>query len=75
MTNYKGVRSAILPLSRRYRADHHLDRQTLIGKWYIDYMFGRTKSLDGNKRAQVFINKIYFYTTYPTDSKKSVAKL
>ena len=74
VTSQKGVRSAILPLSRRYRADRHFDRPTLKGKWYTDYMFGRTKSLDGNVGAQVFANKEFFVTAYPTESKKLCGK-
>ena len=74
VTTQKGVRSAILPLSRRYRADRHFNRPTLKGKWYTDYMFGRTKSLDGNIGAQVFANREYFCTAYPTDSKKFCGK-
>ena len=57
VTTQKKVRLAILPLSRRYRADCHFNRPTLKGKWYTDYMFGRTKSLDGNAGAQVFANR------------------
>ena len=74
VTTQKGVRSAILPLSRRYRADRHFDRPTLKGKWYTDFMFARTKSLNGNVGAQVFANKEYFCTAYPTDSKKFCGK-
>ena len=74
VTTQKGVRSAILPLSRRYRADRHFNRPTLKGKWYTDYMFGRTKSLDGNVGAQVFANKEYFCNAYPTSSKKFCGK-
>ena len=74
VTTQKGVRSAILPLSRRYRADRHFNRPTLKGKWYTDYMFGRTKSLDGNRGAQVFANKEFFCTSYPTESKKFCGK-
>ena len=32
VTTQKGFRSAILPLSRRYRVDRHFDRPTLKGK-------------------------------------------
>ena len=66
MTTQKGVRSAILPLLRQYKVDRHFDRQTLKGKRYTDYMFGITKSLDGNVGAQVFANKDLFCTAYPT---------
>ena len=74
ITTQKGVRSAILPLSRRYKADRHFNRPTLKGKWYTDYAFGRTKSLDGNVGAQVFANKECFCNACPTSSKKFCGK-
>ena len=74
MNTQKGVRSAIRPFSRRYRADRHFDRPTLKGKWHIDYMFGRTRSLDEDVAAQVFANKDYFFTANLTESKKLCRK-
>ena len=47
-TTQKFQRSAILPLSRRYRADRVFSRKTLSGEWSTDTMDGRCKSLDGN---------------------------
>ena len=68
-TTQKFLRSAILPLSRRYRADRMFRRKTLDGKWSTDTLDGRVKSLDGNRYAQVFANKGYFSKIYPMDSK------
>ena len=68
-TTQKFLRSAILPLSRRYRADRVFSRKTLSGDWSTDTMDGRCKSLDGNKFAQVFANKQYFSHIYPMDKK------
>ena len=68
-TTQRFLRSAILPLSRRYRADRIFSRKTLRGEWSTDTMDGRCKSLDGNKYAQVFANKSYFAKLYPMDSK------
>ena len=48
VTTMKGIKSAILPLSWRFRANRHFNRSTLKGKWYNNYIFGRTKSLDSN---------------------------
>ena len=59
-TTQNFVRSAILPLTRRYRADRMFYRKTLAGEWSTDTMDGRIKSLDGNRHAQVFANKGYF---------------
>ena len=68
-TTQKFLRCAILPLSRRYRADRVFTRKTLSGDWSTDTIDGRCKSLDGNKFAQVFANKQYFSRIYPMDSK------
>ena len=68
-TTQKFLRSAILPLSRRYRVDRMFNRKTLSGDWSTDTMDGRAKSLEGNRYAQVFANKAYFSRIYPMDSK------
>ena len=69
ITTQKGTRSAILPLSRRYRADRVYERPLLRGDYYTDTMDGRCKSLDGNKFAQVFASKDLFAVSYPMESK------
>ena len=69
-TTQRFLCSAVLPLSRRYRTDMMFERKTLRGQWSTDTMDGRCKSLDGNKYAQVFANKLYFSRIYPMDSKK-----
>ena len=68
-TTQKFLRSAILPLARRYRADRMYHRKTLKGEWSTDTMDARCKSLDGNLYAQVFANKGYFAKVYPMDKK------
>ena len=69
-TTQKFLRSAVLPLSRRYRTDRVFSRKTLRGDWSTDTMDARSKSLEGNRYAQVFANKAYFSRVYPMDSKK-----
>ena len=69
-TTQKFLRSAVLPLSRRYRTDRVFSRKTLLGDWSTDTMDGRSKSLEGNKYAQVFANKAYFSRIYPMNSKR-----
>ena len=69
-TTQKFLRSAVLPLSRRYRVDRVFSRKTLAGDWSTDTMDARCKSREGNKYAQVFANKSYFARIYPMDSKK-----
>lgn len=68
-TTQRFLRSAVLPLSRRYRADRVFERKTLAGTWSTDTMDGRSKSLEGNRYAQVFANKSYFSRIYPMDRK------
>ena len=68
-TTQKFLRSATLPLSRRYRADRMFHRKTLKGEWSTDTMDGRCTSLDGNNFAQVFANRTYFAKIYPMNSK------
>jgi len=65
----KFLRSAILPLTRRYRADQMFYRKQLSGQWSTNTMDGRVKSLDGNRYAQVFSNKQYFSKLYPIERK------
>ena len=68
-TTQRFLRSALLPLSRRYRADRMFYNKTLTGEWATDTIDGRTKSLDGNRYAQIFTNKNYYAKLYPMDSK------
>ena len=68
-TTQNFLRSAVLPLSRRYRTDRVFSRKTLRGDWSTDTMDARSKSLEGNRYAQVFANKAYFSRTYPMNSK------
>ena len=69
-TTQKFIRSALLPLTRRYRADRMFHRKTLAGEWSTDTMDGKVLSLEGNKYAQVFSNKSYFLKVYPMENKK-----
>ena len=68
-TTQKYLRSALLPLSRRYKADRIFHYPRLHGEWYTDTVFGPTKSKDGNNCGQIFANGAYFATFYPMDSK------
>ncbi|KAI2511702.1 Reverse transcriptase (RNA-dependent DNA polymerase) [Fragilaria crotonensis] len=74
VTTQNAVRSAILPLSRRYRADRVFERPLLRGHYYCDTMDGRHKSLDGNKYAQIFASKDFFAVAYPMESKSGAGE-
>ena len=69
-TTQKIVRSTVLTLGKRYKADrlYHLPR--LPGYLYTNTLHDRTKSKAGNKYGQVFANKAYFAAIYPMDTEK-----
>ena len=68
-TSQRLLRSAILPLARRYRADRMYEHPRLHGVIYTDIMHGHFKSLEGNKYAQIFATEDYFAAAYPMESK------
>jgi hypothetical protein len=73
VTTQRGVRSAILPLSRRYRTDRMYSQKRLRGqRFYTDTLIGKYKSLTNNTCAQIFANESFFATCYPME-KKSLA--
>lgn len=74
ITTQTGVRSAIMPLSRRYKADRVFKRPLMRGQFFTDTMDGRLKSLDGNKYAQIFATKELFVVAYPMQSKTSAGE-
>ena len=47
-TTQRGTRSAILPLSRRYRADRRYNMKRLNGKFSTDTLYAEVKSLHQN---------------------------
>ena len=51
VTTQNCIRSAVLPLSRRYRADRVFEKPLLRGDFYTDTMDGRCKSINGNRYA------------------------
>jgi len=75
VTTQRGIRSAILPLSRRYRTDRMYNQRRLRNqKFYTDTLFGKCKSITNNTCAQIFANESYFVKAYPME-KKSMAGL
>ena len=69
VTTQRGVRSAVLPLSRRYWGDLFYERKRLQDKFYTNTYFARHRSLHGNTCAQVFGSKNFFAEAYPMASK------
>ena len=75
VTTQRGVRSAILPLSQRYRTDRMYNQRKLRGqKFYTDTLIGKYKSLTNNTCAQVFANESYFVKVYPMEAKSSAGR-
>jgi len=68
VTTQRGVRTAVHPITRRYRVDH-LDLHTnrLQGQWFCDWMVSSVKSLSQNTGAFVFTNGRYT-EVYPKES-------
>ena len=63
-TLQRGMRSAILPISRRYRADRQFNVKRLKGKFACDTLWSKTKSLRGHVGSQVYSNKNGFTKLY-----------
>ena len=63
------LRSAILPLVRRYHADRMYERPRFRGVVYTNMMHGHFKSLDRNPYAQVFATEDFFAAAYLMESK------
>jgi hypothetical protein len=65
VTTQRGIRSAILPISRRYRADWIFSVKQLNGKFATDTAYGKVKSLRGNFGSQLYSHKCRFKACYP----------
>jgi hypothetical protein len=70
VTTQQGIRTALHPITRRYRVDHiDLNRNRLNSPFYTDSLFSKVTSLPGNKCAQVYTNG-EFTAVYPMASKQ-----
>ena len=70
-TTQHGIRSALLPISRRYRSDRMHNIKRLNGKFATDTFYAETKSLNQNIGAQIYSHKIGFSVCYPLQDAKS----
>ena len=68
-TTQNHVRSAVMPLSRRYRTDRMYEPKRLRCDMASDTMDPRTDGLHGNRYCQVFGNKLMFAEAYPIAKK------
>jgi hypothetical protein len=69
-TSQRLVRSAVMPLARRYCADNMFEKKRLRSMGSSDTMDGRIKSLDSNRYGQVLANGSFFAEIYPMATKK-----
>ena len=65
VTTQRGVRSAILPISRRHRADRVFSVKRLHGNFATDTANGKVRSLRCNIGCQLFSHKCGFKVAYP----------
>ena len=66
VTTQENVRTAINPITRRYRVDHlTLRTNQLGGQWYIDWMSAVTLSLNQNKGAFIMTDGL-LTNVYPS---------
>ena len=71
----KAIRSAIMPLTRRYRTDMMSQRlRRLSTTWYTDTLFAKEKSLLGNTCAQIFTDGEGFTYVHPMKSKSQAGE-
>ena len=64
-TTQMATRSAVLPISRRYRADKMYGVKRLSGKFSTDTLWSDCKSLHQNTHGQIFSHKNGFSVCYP----------
>ena len=63
-TTQRILRSAVLPLARRYKVSRMYEQPRLKCTIYTDAMNGCHKSRDGNKHTQVFATEQFFVASY-----------
>jgi hypothetical protein len=68
-TTRRLIRSALMPLARRYRVDRMFTTNRLEGTFATDTMDLRCNSIHGERYCQVFANKEFFAVAYPIEKK------
>jgi hypothetical protein len=68
-TTRKLVRSALMPLARRYRVDRMFQPNRLQGTFATDTMDLRCTAIHGKRYCQVFANKEFFTACYVIEKK------
>lgn len=68
-TTRRLVRSALMPLARRYRVDRMFDVKRLRTTIATDTMDARVTSIQGDRYCQVFGSKDFFVDAFPIEGK------
>ncbi len=63
------LRSALMPLARRHRANRMFQAPRLEGTWATDTMDMRCNSTHGERCCQVYANRMFFAKAYPIPKK------
>ena len=63
-TTQRGTRSALLPITRRYRADRKFGVRRLNGKFSTDTIWAKSKTLRRNVASQIYSHKCGFNAAY-----------
>ena len=69
VTTRRLIRSALMPLARRYRVDRMFNINHIRGMMATDTMHMGCKSICGHHYSQVFGNKQFFVESYPINRK------
>ena len=67
-TTQRGTSSALLPISRRYRADRQFGVKRLNGKFATDTIWAKSRTLRSNMASQIYSHKCGFNTAYQLQS-------
>ena len=65
MTTQRGTKSVVLPIARRYRADHMYNVKQINCKLSCNTIWSDVRSLLQNNCAQVYTHKCGFAVPYP----------
>jgi len=68
-TTRRLVRSALMPLARRYRVDRMFDLPRVRTSMATDTMDARVSSIHGDRYCQIFASKEFFVEAYPIQRK------
>ena len=67
-TTQRGTGLALLPISRRYRANQQFGIKQLQGKFATNTIWAKSKTLRGNVASQIYSHKCGFNTAYHLES-------